>query len=383
MATRPSQHTPLYWPKRKRPTRTIAFGQFQDAFLIAAVATILIIRLQLKLTNYPKLGGGTLHIGHILWGGLLMLVAIGLLLTVLDRRWRLPAALLGGVGFGFFIDEIGKFITSNNDYFFKPSAAIIYIAFICIYLLTRWIRQRSDLRSSEYVANALDVFSDAAAGDFTDSEKQRTLRLLDRGGDNQIAASLRELVQATPTVPTPALTRLARIASAITRRYTQVSDARWFSTLVIGIFVVIAAINAAQLVLVALWALGVDLPVDWHFTVAQAGEVISGLFAVGLIYVGIARLVSHRKLDAYRSFEYALLVGLFIEQMFAYIDRSFVATWGFLVTLLLLVSVRAVMHQELRLEQGRSSLATPQAPQSSPEHPPRAFARFRPRMPGR
>jgi hypothetical protein len=50
-----------------------------------------------------------------------MLVAIGILLSFVDRHLRLPATILAGAGFGFFIDEVGKFLSSNNDYFFKPS----------------------------------------------------------------------------------------------------------------------------------------------------------------------------------------------------------------------------------------------------------------------
>ena len=55
---------------------------------MSGVTTILVIRTQLWLTNYPQLGGHGLHIAHLLWGGLFMLVAIGLLLTFLGRRIR-------------------------------------------------------------------------------------------------------------------------------------------------------------------------------------------------------------------------------------------------------------------------------------------------------
>jgi hypothetical protein len=90
--------------RRARAARAVEIGELQDTFLISAVSMILIIRLQLWATNYPQLGGGKLHIAHLLWGGLLMLVAIGLLVTFVDRRWRHPAAVIGGAGFGFFID---------------------------------------------------------------------------------------------------------------------------------------------------------------------------------------------------------------------------------------------------------------------------------------
>jgi hypothetical protein len=56
-----------------------------------------------------------------------MVIAIGLLLTLLGRGPRVPAAIVGGVGFGFFIDELGKFITEDNNYFFEPAAALIYL----------------------------------------------------------------------------------------------------------------------------------------------------------------------------------------------------------------------------------------------------------------
>jgi hypothetical protein len=50
-----------------------------DTFLVSAIAAIVVIRIFLEATGYPQLGGG-LHIAHVLWGGLGMLVAIVLLL---------------------------------------------------------------------------------------------------------------------------------------------------------------------------------------------------------------------------------------------------------------------------------------------------------------
>src|SRR5438034_6470211 len=101
-----------------------------DTVLVCAVLTILIVRTQLYLTNYPQLGGHGLHIAHLLYGGIIMVIAIGMLLTYLGRSVRHSAAVLGGIGFGFFIDELGKFITSDNNYLYKPAAAIVYMIFI-------------------------------------------------------------------------------------------------------------------------------------------------------------------------------------------------------------------------------------------------------------
>lgn len=114
-----------------------------DTFVLAGVVTILAIRGYLMLTGYPQIGNETLHIAHVLWGGLLMTVALFILLLK-DKPNKLLAALLGGIGFGFFIDEIGKFITQDNDYFYKPSVALIYIAFLLIWFLCRLLIVRSE-----------------------------------------------------------------------------------------------------------------------------------------------------------------------------------------------------------------------------------------------
>src|SRR5918994_6609646 len=80
-------------------------GGYLEGFLVSVVAGILAIRLYLDLTGYPRVGGGGLHIAHMLWGGLLMLVAIVMLLAFLGAQSRRLAAVVGGIGFGTFIDE--------------------------------------------------------------------------------------------------------------------------------------------------------------------------------------------------------------------------------------------------------------------------------------
>ncbi len=118
------------------------------AFAITVVAT----RLYLDITGYPQLGNSTFHFAHALWGGLLQVVATVLMLIYLNEWVFSLAAVLAGVGIGLFIDEIGKFITQSNDYFFPLAAPIIYIAFIlCVFAYLYIRRHRSeDKRATLY-----------------------------------------------------------------------------------------------------------------------------------------------------------------------------------------------------------------------------------------
>src|ERR1700687_3584082 len=102
----------LWWPismasqKPLRPffTRNLDAGQLLETFLVSAVAAFLGVRFFLGVTGYPRLGGGGLHISHMLWGGALMVAAVLLLLGYLGERIRRAAAVLAGIGFGLFID---------------------------------------------------------------------------------------------------------------------------------------------------------------------------------------------------------------------------------------------------------------------------------------
>ena len=115
-----------------------------DRFILIAVVSFAIsvvgIRWWLQLTGYPQIGGGELHIAHMLWGGLLLVVA-GLLPQVVVGTWVKEASAVAlGAGTGLFIDEVGKFITTSNDYFYPAAAPLIYgvlLTFVLAFILLR------------------------------------------------------------------------------------------------------------------------------------------------------------------------------------------------------------------------------------------------------
>ena len=111
----------------RSPVLRFRAGQNVLITLLAFAFSVSATRLFLELTGYPQLGGGNLHIAHVLWGGLFLFIAT-LIPIIFINEWSASlSALLAGLGVGLFIDEVGKFITSNNDYFFPSAAPIVYV----------------------------------------------------------------------------------------------------------------------------------------------------------------------------------------------------------------------------------------------------------------
>jgi len=108
------------------------------SFVVAVVGT----RWYLQATGYPQVGGGELHVAHMLWGGLLLVIAALLPLVVAAPRALTASAVLAGAGTGLFIDEVGKFITASNDYFYPLAAPLIYGLFLLLVLLFVILRRR-------------------------------------------------------------------------------------------------------------------------------------------------------------------------------------------------------------------------------------------------
>ena len=140
--------------------------------LLSFAASVSLTRLFLELTGYPQLGNQTLHIAHVLWGGLLLFISALLMLIYANRWVYRVGAILAGVGVGLFMDEVGKFITQTNDYFFPPAASIIYAFFLLVVIFYMEVRRpnRRDARSELY--RVLDTFEEVLDRDLDVVERK-------------------------------------------------------------------------------------------------------------------------------------------------------------------------------------------------------------------
>ena len=147
------------------------------SFAISVVAT----RLYLEMTGYPQIGNETYHFAHALWGGLLQILAVLLLFIFVNRWVRDVSAALAGVGVGLFIDEVGKFITQQNDYFFPLAAPIIYVAFLSTLLVYLLVKRRKNQGSTDARADmylVLGELEEVLEDDLSVSEREAMMTRL-------------------------------------------------------------------------------------------------------------------------------------------------------------------------------------------------------------
>ena len=139
--------------------------------LVSFGATVSLVRLFLQLTGYPPDRKQYLAYRPSPVGEGLFLFAAVLLVLIWDNpgAYR-SAAVLSGIGIGLFIDEVGKFITRTNDYFYPPAAPIIYGFFLLTVVLYLYVRQPDGHDPRRAIVHALEKLQDAIYGELEESE---------------------------------------------------------------------------------------------------------------------------------------------------------------------------------------------------------------------
>jgi hypothetical protein len=149
-------------------------------YLIVTIAAFAVtvggVRWFLDMSGYPTVGGGDLHVAHVLWGGLVLFIAALLPLLYVGSRTHMVSALLAGIGAGLFIDEVGKFLTSSNDYFYAPAAPIIYGSILLLVLLAFLVRRRG-VDHDDATHAVIEALRDGTDGRLTQADRKRAIRL--------------------------------------------------------------------------------------------------------------------------------------------------------------------------------------------------------------
>ena len=266
-----------------------------ENFFVSAVLSVFAIRTFLFLTGYPQLGNEEVHIAHMLWGGMLMVTALITLLVFLSKEVRHLGSIVAGIGFGVFIDELGKVITSDNNYFFQPAIALIYIIFVFIFLVFRGLEK--------YVDNMVDkgkiVKEKTVSDNFFFSKTKRNL----------------------------------------TKFYLQFVKNNFFAGVLTGLFVSISILNIF-FTLVDLIIFKDQLSFwDW-------GQLVSALFIGMLVVFGIFRQVQGRKLSAYNFYKQAVMIDIFLGQFFLFYREGLSSYLHLVISISILSAIKYLIYQE-------------------------------------
>lgn len=325
-----------------------------EIFFLSAIGSVLLIRFYLHITGYPQIGGGGLHIAHILYGGVFMAAASILNIAFLGLRIQRLAALVSGVGFGFFIDEIGKFITSDNDYFFRPAVGIIYAIFVILYLTFNFLSREQRLSSREYQLNALQHLEEAIVHDMDATEKERAHALLLKADHRSpITGQLQDLVENVELVPQDEPRNITRLLKWLDQKYSNFWRLRSSHPLIRIFFIL------ETLLFVFIVSLGIFNNLDdveHLFATGTAsydfwlliGQIASSVVAAGYAVAG-AVLITRSRPRAFEQFRRATLINLFLTEFFIFSRVEFQALPGFLFNIGVLLFISYVMHQERRV----------------------------------
>jgi hypothetical protein len=324
--------------------------------------TILVVRTDLYLTNYPQVGGHGLHIAHLLWGGLLMVLSLGLVLAFVASSARQLAAVIGGVGFGLFIDEVGKFVTADNNYFFKPAAAIIYCVFIVLFVIVRQLDAARAFTKREYLLNTIELVKEVPLQRMGAERRAHALALLSRADQSDpLVPALRQMLDDPRALHPRPQWPARRLAARVRARLLGAVDRPGFEPVVITLLSVWVLALIVQIVGLTWFTTPYENPQEVfrlgsHITnvplssdergFVRAALLVSTIAAVLCALLGLLQIVRGQRRTAFAWLERALLVSIFFTQVFAFAHSQFIAAIGLGIDLGLFVAVRALLVQE-------------------------------------
>jgi len=338
--------------------RNLDAWPYLEIFLVTAVVSVLGIRLFLELAGYPRLGHGRLHVAHVLWGGLLMLGAIVLLLTFLSKTAHRLASALAGLGFGAFIDEVGKFVTADNNYLYAPAVALIYVTFVLTALAIHAIRTRSEYSRREYLVNALRLMEELALHGLDEEDRDLALLYLSRSDPaHPLVPAVRDLISRAELIPRTRPGFVVRSKSALREFYRRAARLPGFPAVITLFFAAQLAVSLVYaVVLVFFFGLGwvriANVGLFAHvaeriqnLTFVEEMQLASSLLAGVFTLLGVIR-IRRSRLRAFEMFERSLLVSILLTQVFSFYREQFSALFGLLAEALILIGLRFVIEQE-------------------------------------
>lgn len=317
-----------------------------EYFLISAFSSSLIIRFYLTVTGFPQIGAGGLHIAHMLWGGLLMLTSIGLLLSFINSEIKITASVIGGIGFGAFIDELGKFITSDNNYFYQPTIAIIYVIFIFLYFVVRHFSSRTTYSKKVYTVNAIESIKEIIIDDLNFDEKEKAVSYLEKADKrSELIKALRKALHKADTKKKK-FSLYSYVKIIFLSWYFQALNVKLFAKIIVGIFIIFTAISFIFSLIALPYSFYAKTSITDYGHIAST--IISGIFTL----IGAVYFFKKIYIKSYNALLKATVVSILLSQFFLFLRNEFVA----LINLIFFLTVYTVLKFTIKAEKKRLAI---------------------------
>jgi hypothetical protein len=339
--------------------------QYMLLSVLSFAASVSGTRLLLTVTNYPQIGGGQLHIAHVLWGGLLLYAAALLPLLFANRAVYNWGALMAGTGVGLFIDEVGKFITQQNDYFYPIAASIIYVLFLLSIALFLQVRRAAHARGRDQLTQLFEEIYEIQPGSLSPARFARLKERLEAartGAPTEphaaLAGALLAFLQGDVASSAAPISQTRRLQDAMGRVLSRLASGRWLRRLLIFGLAAMGLLSLKNPVTVLLSPV---LPPDVIAFLGnlRLGRQVVGVapafwgwlrlgleVAVGLLLIAGAALIGFRRKRVGADFAYfGLLLSLSTVDILLFYFEQFSTIITVAVQFLLLLGVLAYRRE--------------------------------------
>jgi|GEM_PF-5452180 len=307
-------------------------------FTLAFGITVIVTRFFLFLTDYPTIGGDVLHIAHVLWGGLAMGAALLLAGIYAGKDLAKLVSLIGGFGWGLFVDEIGKFLTVNNDYFFRPAAALIYIFMLACVLIIGIYSRRPKIDAETLVHQIFEDFQEILKGDLDRKEKSRLmykLRLFQRKYETSVFLPVVNKIASFSEAFEPnkkELNVIDRVQTVGIRLSERALNSRKFEIAILALYIARTLPCVPAIVILTMLIPSVTLANSYLLIIL--GSAISVISVVGLI--GVGRILSGNVQKGLRLIIFCEFINLGVINTLTFYFAQFITGFVTLVDTIIL-----------------------------------------------
>nr|BFF17997.1 hypothetical protein GCM10025730_15180 [Promicromonospora thailandica] len=230
-------------------------------------------------------------------------------------------------------------MTSDNDYFYAPTAAIIYVVTVLLVLVVEGLHGRRPHHPAEYLAVAADRLTAGLAGGFTPAAREEARALAARGAGEPGADLVAGLVDTVPNDDSDVPDLVRRGVDRVVGWLDGLVDRAWAAWLVIGVLL----LGSAAEVMVGLDILGGRVPglPAWTGVAILAAVSVS----VALLVVGV--VVGRRdRLRGAAWVRRAVLVSLLFTQVLVFRAVQWAAAFGLVLDVLAFIALEVALREE-------------------------------------